>query len=181
MTDINKAKADWKYKQVKGINLVHYRDMIYVPKNIGECVLKWYHFYLQHPSSDRIYQTITTLCRWPSLFDQARKLSTICTDFHKLKNRSAKYALLPAKDAEVLMLWHKLCVDIFVTYTILFKLIQSDNKYSWRNSNYYAWLLSTRKQGGLKLKKSRSLINLHLEYLKYSIKYGCQNILGCAK
>ena len=30
-TNINKDNYDWKYNPFKGINLVHYRDRIYVP------------------------------------------------------------------------------------------------------------------------------------------------------
>ena len=51
---INKANSDWKYKTVKGINLVHYCDRIYVPQNLSKLVLKWYHLYLQHPRGDRL-------------------------------------------------------------------------------------------------------------------------------
>ena len=38
--DLNKATFDWKYKTVKGINLVHYCDMIYVHQTICKHVLK---------------------------------------------------------------------------------------------------------------------------------------------
>ena len=39
-TDLNKANSDWKYKTVKGINLVHYCDRMYVPKTIRKYVIK---------------------------------------------------------------------------------------------------------------------------------------------
>ena len=97
-TDLNKANSNWKYKPVEGINLVHYRDMIYAPKTLCKRVLKWYHSYLQHPSGDRLSQALTTVCRWLGIVDQARKLCRTCMDCHKFKNRNAKYGLLPAKD-----------------------------------------------------------------------------------
>ena len=42
-TDLNKANSNWKYKPVRGINLFHYCDRIYVPKTLRKRVLKLYH------------------------------------------------------------------------------------------------------------------------------------------
>ena len=53
-TNLNKDNSDWKYKPVEGIKLVHYHDMIYVPKTLRKHVLKWYHFYLQQTWSSLI-------------------------------------------------------------------------------------------------------------------------------
>ena len=113
---------------VKGINLVHYRDRIYVLKTTFKCVLKWYHCYLQHPGGDRLSQTLTTICRWSGIVYQARKIFRTCKDCQKFKNRYAKYGLLPGKDAETLTPCHTLCVDLIGTYTILAKVIHTDNK-----------------------------------------------------
>ena len=55
---------DWKYIPVECTNLVHYRNRIYVPKNLHKRVLKWYHYYLQHPSGDTLAQILTTNCVW---------------------------------------------------------------------------------------------------------------------
>ena len=76
-TNINKANYDWKCNMVEGINLVYYRDRIYVPKTLRNFFLKWYHFYLQHPGGDRPSQTLNTVCMWSGIFDQARKLCRI--------------------------------------------------------------------------------------------------------
>ena len=69
--DINKANYDWKYNTVEDINLVHYRNMIYVPQTLHKRVLKWHNSYLQHLGGDRLAQTLTTICRWSGIFDQA--------------------------------------------------------------------------------------------------------------
>ena len=42
-------------------------------------------------------------------------------------------------------------------------------------------LYQTGKRMVLNLQKYLSLINIQLEYLKYSMKYGCQDILDCTK
>ena len=63
-TNINKDNSDLKYNLVKGINLVHYQDRIYVTKTLLKRVLKWYNYYLQHPGGDRISQKLTNICKW---------------------------------------------------------------------------------------------------------------------
>ena len=77
-TNLNKNNSDWNYKPAEGINLVHYRDSISVPKTLRKCVLKRYHCYIQHPGGDRLAQTLTTVCRWLGIVDQAQKLHRTC-------------------------------------------------------------------------------------------------------
>ena len=84
-TNINKDNSDWKYNPVKGINLVHYCDIIYVPKTLHKRVLKWYHCYIQHPGGDRLSQTLTTVCMWSGIVDQSHKLHRTCKVCKKLK------------------------------------------------------------------------------------------------
>ena len=127
-TYLNKASYDWKYKPVKGIKLVHYCDMIYVPKTLHVRVLKWYHCYLQHTGGDILAQTLNTIFRWLGIVDQARKLCRTCKDCQKFKKRNANYGLLTARDADTLTPLNKVCVDLIGTYTILAKVRQPDNK-----------------------------------------------------
>ena len=82
-TNLNKAISHWKYKLVKGIDLVHYCDKIYVPQNLWKRVLKCYHCYLQHPGGDRLAHTLTTVCRWLGIVDQSWKLCITCKDCQK--------------------------------------------------------------------------------------------------
>ena len=128
MTYPNKANYNCKYKPVKAINLIHYRDRIYVAKTLRKLVLKWYHYYLQNPSGDKIYQTLTTIYRWSYMDDQAQKIRITCKDCHKFKNRNSKYGLMPTRYYETLKPWHKLCVDPIGTCTILAKSRLTDNK-----------------------------------------------------
>ena len=95
-TNINKDNSDRKYNTVGCINLVHYRDRIYVPKTLRKRVLKCYNSYLQHPGGDRLSQTLTTVFMWPGVFDQSRKLFRTCKDFQKFKSAipSMSYSLL---------------------------------------------------------------------------------------
>ena len=127
-TDLNKANSDWKYNPVKGINLVHYHDRIYVPQTLCKRVIKWYHCYLQHPGGDRLAHTFTKVFSWSGIVDQAQKICITCKDCQKFKMRNSKCGLLPTKDAENLNPWHIVCVYLIGTYTILFKVRHPDNK-----------------------------------------------------
>ena len=82
-TDLNKDKYDWKYKPVKGINLVHFRDRIYVTQNLRKRVLKQYQCYLQHPGGDRLAQEFIAKFRWEGIVNQAQKLCRTCKDCPK--------------------------------------------------------------------------------------------------
>ena len=99
-----------------------------MPQNRRKHVLRWYHCYLQHPLGDKIALTLTTVCRWSGIFNQARKIYITYKDCQKFKKRNAKYGSIPAKDTETLTPWHTLCVDLIGTYTILAKVRHPDNK-----------------------------------------------------
>ena len=84
--DFNDTNSNtWCYKEVEGINLIHYRDRIYIPKTLRKHVLKWYHQYLQHPGGKRLAATLTTICRWSGILNQARQLCGTCKACQKYK------------------------------------------------------------------------------------------------
>ena len=99
-----------------------------MPQTLHKRALKWYHFYLQHPGGDGLAYTVTTICRWSGIIEQARKLCRTCKYCQKFKRCNAKYVLLPAKDAETLMPWHAVCVELIGTYIILTIVRQHDDK-----------------------------------------------------
>ena len=84
-TDLNKYNSDWKHNPVESINLVHYRDRIYVLKKFRKCVLKWYHCYLQNPCGNRLAEKLTAICRWSVIFHQEQILCITCKYCHKFK------------------------------------------------------------------------------------------------
>ena len=121
ITDLNKDSYDWKYKPVKGINIFHFRDRIYVTQNLRKRVLKWYQCYLQHPGGYILAHALTTICRWLGIVDQSRKLWITYKYCQKFKKRNAKYGLPPVKDAETLTPWNTVCVYLIESQIILSK------------------------------------------------------------
>ena len=119
-------KSQWEYKEVEGINLIHYCKKIYVPKSLRRRALAWYHHYLCHPGGDRLSNTLTQVCIWKGIVSQARTLCKNCKQCQKYKKRNTKYGHLPPKEAETLEPWHTVCVDLVGTYTVKANVRQLD-------------------------------------------------------
>ena len=125
-TALSNPDSQWEYKEVEGINLIHYNDKIHVPKNLRSRVLNWYHHYLCHPGGDRLSNTLQQVCVWKGITSQARKLCKECSSCQKFKSRNTKYGHLAAKEPEILEPWHTVCVDLIGTYNIMASVRQTD-------------------------------------------------------
>ena len=77
--------------------------------------------------------------------------------------------------------WHKFFVDLFGTYTTLAKVRHPVNKILMGELQLSCMTFINPERGWFKLQNSLSLINIWPEYLKYSTKYGFQDILDRAK
>ena len=58
---------------------------------------------------------------------QARKLGRQCKHCQKFKSRTKKYRHLEPKQAETLVPWHTVCVDLIGTYNLTAKVRQPDS------------------------------------------------------
>ena len=123
MTD---PKSEWDYKDVEGHRLIYHEGKIHVPQSIQQRVLKWYHHYLCHPGGERLANTLLDVCTWKEITSQARKLYKECKTCQKFKKQSTWYGHLVPKEAEMLELWHTVCVDLIGTYNVKAKVKQID-------------------------------------------------------
>ena len=73
-TALNDPESQWEYKDVEGVQLIHYCNKIYVPKTLRKRTLKWYHHYLCHPGGDRLAATLAHVCTWRGIVSQAQDL-----------------------------------------------------------------------------------------------------------
>ena len=73
--DLNKEKSYLMYKLVEGINLIHYRNRIYVTETLCKRVLKFYHCYFHHQGGSRLSQTLTYICRWSGIVVKNRNFA----------------------------------------------------------------------------------------------------------
>ena len=54
---------DYSSKLVEDVELVHYKNKIYIPAALQGRVLAWYHEYLAHPGEKRTDETIAKSSR----------------------------------------------------------------------------------------------------------------------
>ena len=64
---INDKKSGFHITTLDGVETVMYENKLYVPKILRQKVVEWYHFYLNHPGSDRLYKTISGICYWKGM------------------------------------------------------------------------------------------------------------------
>jgi hypothetical protein len=124
--NLGKTDSNWTYKDVEGHRLIHYHDKIYIPKNLRQRCLNWYHHYLCHPGGDRLAATLQQVCVWKGIVSQARKLCKLCNKCQKFKKRGTKYGHLAPKEAETLDPWNTVCVDLIGKYNVKAKVSTPD-------------------------------------------------------
>ena len=107
------TKSQWDYRDVEGIKLIHFAKKIYVPKTLRKRTLEWYHHYLCHPGGDRLATTLTQVCIWRGIVNQARAHCKHCSMCQKYKKRSTKYGHLPPKEVESLDPWNTVLCNIY--------------------------------------------------------------------
>ncbi len=113
---LDKPELQWTTKDMEGHRLIHFCNKIYVPKTLRSRTLTWFHHYLSHPGGNRLAQTLQQVCIWRGIVSQARKLCKHCKACQKYKKRGTKYGHLAPKEAETLVPWHTVCVDLIGTY-----------------------------------------------------------------
>ena len=119
--------SNYNFHMVEGIELIQYKNRIYIPHTLKQRVLYWYHTYLVHPGSNRMLSTINAIMYWHGMRKDIDNYVKTCHTCQKTKKQRKKYGHLPPKKAEVTP-WKRVNVDLIGPYTI-----QSKNKeYSLR-------------------------------------------------
>ena len=78
--------------------LITYKDRIFVPKEMRNRTLTWYHHYLCHPGRDRMYKTIAATLYWDNMETDVSKFIKTCSTCQRFKKRKKKYVKLPHKE-----------------------------------------------------------------------------------
>jgi hypothetical protein len=111
---------------LEGVELVFYKDRIYVPKALRERTIIWYHAYLCHPGADRLYNTLKQVCYWKGMTSATNAYCKKCKECQKHKKRSRKYGHLPSKVIGDLVPWQTVHTDLIGPYSLTAKQYQPD-------------------------------------------------------
>ena len=90
---------------------------IYVPAQLQDHVVAWYHHYLSHPRQTRLEATMKQVYTWLCMCEHVQQYCRTCHKCQLNKKQQKKYGLLPAKEAEVTP-WKHVNVDLIGSYKI---------------------------------------------------------------
>ena len=102
---------------MEGVDVIYYKDKVYVPYVLQTCIISWYHDYLRHPSHTHMEETIKGIFYWPKMRNQIERYVKTCHDCQLSKKQHKKYGHLPPKQAETIP-WQQVNVDLIGPYTI---------------------------------------------------------------
>ena len=104
-------------KSVESMQLITYKDKIYIPTPLQQSIVTWYHEYLCHPGENRTEETIRSNFTWPNLRKHVLMFCKTCRKCQMCKKSQKKYGHLPPKTAEVTP-WKRVNVDLIGPYTV---------------------------------------------------------------
>ena len=125
---VKEKQSGFKITQLDTVELVTYQGKIYVPKELRNKTLEWYHYYLNHPGGERLYNTLRQVCYWEGMARQANNFCKKCQVCQKHKPRRQKYGKLPPKNVGELTPWDTVHTDLIGPYTVTTNQLQHDGK-----------------------------------------------------
>ena len=111
---------------LEGVELVFYKDKIYISQASRKHPIIWYHAYLCHPGADRLYNTLKQVCYWKGMTSTTAAHCKRCNKCQKHKKRLCKYGHLPSKVIGDLIPWHTVHTDLIGPYALTVKQYQPD-------------------------------------------------------
>jgi RNase H-like domain found in reverse transcriptase/Integrase zinc binding domain/Reverse transcriptase (RNA-dependent DNA polymerase) len=97
--------------------LIYHRDKIVVPLALQGELLQWYHSFLLHPGSTRMYETIRQHFYWPAIYRDIDQLVRNCPSCQRYKRQRKHYGNLPDKTHQPHP-WNTVAVDLIGPWTV---------------------------------------------------------------
>ena len=94
----------YKRKNIENVQVITYKDRIFVPKELMNQTLTWFHHYPCHPGRDRMYKTMTATLYWDNMETDVSKFNKTCSTCQRFKKSKKKYGKLPPKEV-TMTLW----------------------------------------------------------------------------
>lgn len=124
---VNDKKSGYHVTTLNNVEIIAYKDRIYVPPSLRKRTIEWYHYFLNHPGGDRLYKTIAKVCYWKGMASQCNSFCRRCPECQKLKKRKTKYGHVPPKNVGTLTPWETVHVDLVGPYSLTAKQFQPDS------------------------------------------------------
>jgi len=114
---MSKTNDNFSTTKLEGVEVITYQGKIYIPVQLQQRVVAWYHEYLAHPGESRTEATIRQTCTWPNLRSHVQTFCKTCRTCQLFKKQRKKYGHLPPKEAEELP-WSRVNVDLIGPYVV---------------------------------------------------------------
>ena len=111
MESPSKTNDNFSTTKLEGVEVITYQGKIYIPSQLQQRVVAWYHEYLAHPGESRTEATIRQTCTWPNLRSHVQTFCKTCHTCQLFKKQRKRYGHLPPKEAEELP-WSRVNVDL---------------------------------------------------------------------
>ena len=118
---------------VEQVEIITYKDRIYICKDLRIRIMKWYHHYLCYPGDSRMHKILVSILYWEKREDKIRKFIKQCPTCQRFKKKKRKkkiktYGKISPKNVELISC-DTVCIDIVGPYTV------TDQKGNDRNLN----------------------------------------------
>ena len=113
-----KNKEQYGTKTLEDVEVITYKDKIYIPVNLQQRVVEWFHEYLCHPGENRTEETISQTMTWPKLRSHVHMYCSTCKQCQLTKKNRKQYGHLPAKENVDVQPWQRVNVDLIGPYTV---------------------------------------------------------------
>ena len=90
---------------------------IYLPNELLEPAIRWYHHALSHCGSTRLWQTMSMHLYNAKLKNRIEDIVRACDTCQRYKNNTRTYGFAPAREAELLP-WSNIAVDLIGPWTL---------------------------------------------------------------
>ena len=107
----------YKRQEIENVQVITYKDRIFVPKELRNQTLNWYHHYLCHPGRDRMYKTMAATLYWDNMETDVSRFTKTCSTCQRFKKSKKKYGKLPPKEVTMTP-WETVCIDLVGPYTV---------------------------------------------------------------
>ncbi len=107
-------RTNYKKQIIENVQLVTYKDRIFIPETLRNQVLTWYHYYLCHPGKGRVYNTMAATLYWDKMEADITAFTKGCSTWQRFKKK--KYGKLSPKDTTMVP-WETVCIDLTGPYT----------------------------------------------------------------
>ena len=107
----------YKRQEIENVQVITYKDRIFIPKELRNRTLNWYHHYLCHPGRDRMYKTMAATLYWDNMETDVSRFTKTCSTCQRFKKSKKKYGKLPPKEVTMTP-WETVCIDLVGPYTV---------------------------------------------------------------